>query len=50
MRWLTHGEISASVISRFKSPFVLITEKRDKDVKGIRDQMLSPKSILMFFY
>ena len=27
----------------------LITEKRDKDAKGIRDQMLSPKSILMLF-
>ena len=51
MRWLTHGETSARVIRRFKQVIdtldTLTTEKRDKDAKGIRDQMLSPMSILM---
>lgn len=51
MRWLTHGETSARVIGRFKQVIAtldtLINEKRDEDAKGIRDQMLSPTSILM---
>ena len=50
-RWLKHGETSALVISRFKQVIAtlhtLSTGKRDKDAKGIRDQMLSPTLILM---
>ena len=50
-RWLTHGETSARVISRFKQVIAaldaLTNEKRDEDAKGIRDQLLSPTSILM---
>ena len=51
MRWLTHSETSAHVISRFKQVIgtldTLTNEKCDEDAKGIRDQMLSPTSILM---
>ena len=50
-QWLMHRETSASVISRFSQAITaldaLTNEKRDKDAKGIRDQMLSPTSILM---
>ena len=50
-RWLTHRETSARVISRFKQVIAaldaLTNEKRDEDAKGIRDQLLSPTSILM---
>ena len=50
-RWLTHGETSACVISRFKEVIdtldTLTTKKRYKDEKGIREHMLSPMSILM---
>ena len=50
-RWLTHGETSATVTSRFKQVIAtldtLTTEKRDEDAKGIGDQMLSYMSILM---
>ena len=50
-RWLTHGETSACVISRFKQVMAaldaLTNEKRVEDAKGIRDQLLSPSSILM---
>ena len=51
MRWLTHRETSVRVISRFKQVITaldtLTNEKRDEDAKGIRDQLLSPMSILM---
>ena len=44
------GDITR-VISRFKQVIAtldtLTIEKRDEDAKGIRDQMLSPMSILM---
>ena len=50
-QWLMHRETSASVISQFSQAITaldaLTNEKRDKDAKGIRDQMLSPTSILM---
>ena len=50
-RSLTHGETSARVVSRFKQVIATLdartTEKRDEDSKSIRDQMLSPMSILM---
>ena len=46
-----YGETSACVISRFKQVITtldaLTNEKHDEDAKGIRDQMLSPMSILM---
>ena len=50
-RWLAHGETSARVISRYKQVIAaldaLTNEKGDEDAKGIRDQLLSPTSILM---
>ena len=50
-RWLTHGETSIRVISRFK-PLIqaldaIFLERKDPDAKGIRDQLLSPPLILM---
>ena len=50
-RWLTHGDTSVRVISRFR-PLVaaldtIFTERKDPEAKGIRDQLLSPNIILM---
>ena len=43
MRWQMHGETSAHVISCFKQVIAILDmltiEKRNKDAKGIRDQM-----------
>ena len=50
-RWLTHGETSVRVISRFKQTVAaldtIFMEKKDPESKGIRDQLLSPSLILM---
>ena len=50
-RWLTHGDTSVRVISRFKAVVesldTIFIEKRDPEAKGIRDQLLSPNLIMM---
>lgn len=51
--WLTDSETSVRVINRFK-PLVaaldaLFKDKRDQNVKGIRDILLNPHIILMLF-
>ena len=50
-RWLTHGDTSVRVISRF-GPLVavldnLFHEKKDPEAKGTHDQLLTPDIILM---
>ena len=50
-RWLLHGDASQRSVSQFK-PFVncldtSITDSRAPDVKGVRDKLLEPNTILM---
>ena len=49
-RWLSHGEASVRLISRFE-PLVnaldaIINRSRDPEVRGIRDQLLDPDNVL----
>ena len=52
-RWLSHGEGSKRLVSRFESPAdaleTLINEKAAPDIKGIRDELLEPNTILVAF-
>ena len=49
-RWLSHGEASKQLVSRFESLIdaldTIITETSNPEVKGIRDQLLEPNTIL----
>ena len=49
-RWLSHGEASKRLVSRFESLTnaldTIIHEKKFPEVKGIRDQLLEPNTIL----
>ena len=50
-RWLTHGEATFRVISRFEPILgaldTIVYEKGDAEVKGVRDKLLEP-SITLF--
>ena len=50
-RWLSHGEASKRLVSRFESLVdaldTLISGKAAPDIKGIRDELLEPNTILM---
>ena len=50
-RWLSHGEASKRLFSRFESLVdaldTLISGKAAPDIKGIRDELLEPNTILM---
>ena len=49
-RWLSHGEASARIISRFvpliNSLDAIIDRKYDADLRGVRDQLLEPDNVL----
>ena len=50
-RWLSHGEASKRLVSRFESLVdsldTLINGKVAAEIKGIRDELLEPNTILM---
>ena len=50
-RWLSHGEGSKRLVSRFESLVdaleTLINEKAAPDIKRIRDELLEPNTILI---
>ena len=50
-RWLSHGEASKRLVSRFEllvdALDTLINGKVAAEIKGIRDELLEPNSILM---
>ena len=46
-RWLSHGETSKRLVSRFESLVdALDNGKAAPDIKGIRDELLEPNNIL----
>ena len=49
-RWLTHGETLACIVNHFKEVLTtldtLVTQKKDEEAKGIRDQLSPPNSIM----
>ena len=53
-RWLSHGEASKRLVSRFESLVdaldTLISGKAAPDIKGIRDELLEPNTILMLLF
>ena len=52
-RWLSHGEASKRLVSRFESLVdaldTSISGKAAPDIKGIRDELLEPNTILVAF-
>lgn len=50
-RWLSHGDASKRLVSRFQSLVdaldTLISGKGAPDIKGVRDELLEPDTILM---
>ena len=50
-RWLSHGEASMRLVRRFESLIdaldTLISGKAAPDMKGMRDELLEPNTILM---
>ena len=47
-RWLSRGEGSKRLVSRFDALETLINEEAAPDIKGIRDELLEPNTILIF--
>ena len=47
-RWLSHGETSNRLVSRFESLVdALINGKAAPDIKGIRGELIEPNTVLM---